>query len=578
VSLIAAFILFAIAMMFWKTAFFFVGRVIGLYMAMIFAPFAVLTKGNMPLVGGISELSWTKWLSDLTKYALLAPIFVFFLYVIYSFLETDFIKVYADKVGTTFFETVVYISIPMIIVYFMIRAGVGIAQKYAGDMGKAVQGFAQKAAGLAGGAALGGVGLIGGRVLGAAATSLNTSKAGEWLRDKSTSTGLGGWLARRSVSTLNTTEKASFDFRKSGMGQKLFKEMGVDTDQKALSSLSGMGLGLGTQNTAGGYQGQIERYQKKEEAESKLLESKQSQGDIDAFNEKNKKEYQSKVDKIIEDEMNAAHGKANVDDWKKNDPKKYEQERQTVMMSPGIQSTIQAIKKPEEKKSVQEMNAERKDAYAENLKKGTMMDDFLGEDSLVGAMAGAGIRTNAKKKAAKKITESAKIEKDLTEINSTLKNGFREVVAIEKLRDTSLWKTSLNETERTALMRGEKIKFINSAGVEVEGGFYDYVKDKDAALAGVVDIDVTSAENNKDKKKEVLDQIKARQQFKFDFKKLNEEIKIAEQKYAATPDDTTWEAVVALKNKRVTLKNEQKKWQDLDKYIDEQKKKLEGKE
>ncbi len=578
VSLIAAVILFAVAMMFWKTAFFFLGRVIGLYMAMIFAPFAFLGRGGVPLVSGIKELSWNNWWSDLTKYATLAPIFVFFLYVIYSLLETDFIKVYQDRVGTNFFETVVYIAIPMLIVYFMIKQGVGLAESYAGKFGTMVQNYAQKATGLVGGAALGAGALMGGRVIGGMATSLNKSKAGEWLRDKGKSSGMGGWLARRSISTLNATEKSSFDARKTQLGSTLFKEMGINTDQKALSALSGMGLGLGTSSTAGGYHGQIERYQKKQEAESKLLESKQSQGDIDAYNEKVKKEYQSKVDAIVEEKMVKAYGKAQVDKWKTNDKDRYEQERMSILKMDVTQTAIAAIEKPQEKKSVQEMNAERRDKFAENLKKGDALGDFLGEDSLIGAMVGVNTRREANKKAAKKITESAKIEKDLTEINQTLKDGFREVVAMEKLKNDRLWTTSLTADQRKSLLRGEKIEFIDSTGKKVNGGFYDFVKDRDINTAKALDVDVTAAENDKDRKKEILEQIKARQQFKFDFKELNKEIKDAEDTYANTPNPQNLKKLTDLKAKRVKLKNEQKKWQDLDKYIEEQKKKLEGKE
>jgi hypothetical protein len=580
VSLIAAMILFAIAMMFWKTAFFFLGRVIGLYMAMIFAPFAFLSYGNVPLVNKIKKLSWQNWSGDLVKYATLAPIFVFFLYVIYSFIDTDFMK-FGQVTGATsamsFFETVVYIAIPMLIVYFMVNQGVKLAEEYAGDFGKQVQGFAQKATGFVGGAAMGAAGVAGGRVIGGLATSLNKSKAGEWLRDKGKSTGLGGWVARRSLSTINATEKSSFDMRKTQLGQRLFKEMNVNPDQKSLSALSGMGLGVGTQNTAGGYIGQVERIQKKNEAEAKLLESKQSQGEIDAYNEKIKKEYQSKVDTIIEEQMNTVHTKTVVDNWKKNDPDRYEVERQIILTDPAVQTTIDTIAKPVEKKSVQERNASRKEAFADNLKKGTILDNFLGEDSLIGAALGANVRMEGARKAAKKISESAKIEKDLTEINETLKSGFREIVAMETLRNHPLWQ-SLTADERQSLMKGEKIKFTNSAGQDVEGGFYDYVKDRDPATAKAVDIDVTTAENDKDKKKEILDQIKARQQFKFDFKTLNTKIKQAEEDYAISPTQINYEKMLKLKEERVKLKNEQKKWQDLDKYIEEQKKKLEGKE
>jgi hypothetical protein len=545
---------------------------------MIFSPFAFLARDGVPIVGNIKKLSWNTWLGDLIKYATLAPIFVFFLYVIYSFLETDFLKVYQDRIGTNFFETVVYIAIPMLIVYFMINQGVKIAEEYAGDFGKQVQGFAQKATGFVGGVALGGAGLVGGRVIGGLATSLNKSKAGEWLRDKGKSTGMGGWLARRSINTLNSAEKTSFDVRKTGLGQKLFKEMGVDTDQKALSALSGVGLGFGTSSTAGGYQGQVERYQKKQEAESKLLESKQNQGDIDAYNEKQRKEYQDKVEAVIEEKMNTAYGKTQVANWKANNPQRYEQERQTILKMQVTQTAINSIEKPQEKRSVQEMNAERKDKFAENLKKGGALDNFLGEDSLIGAAFGANTRLAANKKAAKKVSESAKIEKDLTEINSTLKDGFRELVAMDKLKNDRLWTTNLTATQRTALMRGEKITFTNRAGQQVEGGFYDYVKDQAPSTAGAIDIEVGSAENNKDKKKELLDQIKTRQQFKFDFKTLNNDIKQKEQDYANNPNQTNLDALNKLKAQRVKMKNEQKKWQDLDKYIEEQKKKLEGKE
>lgn len=236
VSLIAAFILFGVAMMFWKTAFFFVGRVIGLYMAMIFAPFAVLTKGNMPLVGGIKELSWSKWLSDLTKYALLAPIFVFFLYVIYSFLETDFIKVYADKVGTSFFETIVYIAIPMIIVYFMIKAGVKIAEDYAGEMGKAVQGFVDKTIGGVGGVIGGGVGLgagaaafLGRNVVGRGVKMATKTKWGSSIQTRLAANADKSKLARWGNQFINKTQTGSFDVRNAGIkiGNKEFTAGGT---------------------------------------------------------------------------------------------------------------------------------------------------------------------------------------------------------------------------------------------------------------------------------------------------------------------------------------------------------------
>lgn len=258
VSLIAALILFAIAMMFWKTAFFFLGRVIGLYMAMIFSPFAFLARDGVPIVGSIKKLSWNSWLGDLTKYATLAPIFVFFLYVIYSFLETDFLKVYQEKIGTNFFETVVYIAIPMLIVYFMINQGVKIAEEYAGDFGKGVQNAFQKATGFVGGAALGvatgGVALAGRNVLGRVGTKIADSQG---LRDAMSKGGIRGWLAEKTLKMGGGMSTATYDARNTTAAKKFQAQAGVNLDNKLVRM-----TGTGTDKTQGGYKEAVNRNEK----------------------------------------------------------------------------------------------------------------------------------------------------------------------------------------------------------------------------------------------------------------------------------------------------------------------------
>lgn len=284
VSFIAAAILFAIAMMFWKTAFFFLGRVIGLYVAMIFAPFAFLSR-EMPLIGGIKQLSWGDWLSDLTKYAMLAPIFVFFLYIIYSLIESDFIKVFKVDIGSSFFETVIFIAIPMLIVYFMIKQGVGIAENYAGEIGKKVQGWVDKTVGGIGGVVGGGVGLAAG---GAAFFGRNT--LGRGVRAVTNKTDWGkNWqkwaasnadtnaFARLNNKFINRTQTGSFDARNLGVkigkteytaGGTLGKSIGLLGGGKLVDKLSGnMGLGqdkaLGKSGKAGGVKKLAEEREKK---------------------------------------------------------------------------------------------------------------------------------------------------------------------------------------------------------------------------------------------------------------------------------------------------------------------------
>ncbi|MBP6904756.1 MAG: hypothetical protein KBB91_01720 [Candidatus Pacebacteria bacterium] len=260
VTLISALIMVGIAMMFWKTAFMFLGRVIGLYVAMIFAPFAVLTKGNMPIVGNIKELSWTKWLQDLTNYAILAPIFIFFLYIIYSFLNTDFLKATKDSIGNeSFFTNVISVTVPMLIIYFMIQQGVGIAKKYAGTIGEMVQAGAMKVVGAgvglaAGGAAFAGRNIIG-RGLGALGSQkvtyknekgedVETTRAAQWAANANNS-----FFARKWNNTYSATQTSSFDAR--NVGGLAGKAGGMLGGKLGLSDTLSGSLGLGADKALG---------------------------------------------------------------------------------------------------------------------------------------------------------------------------------------------------------------------------------------------------------------------------------------------------------------------------------------
>jgi len=325
VSLIAAFILFAVAMMFWKTAFFFVGRVIGLYMAMIFAPFAVLSRGGMPLIGNFDKISWSNWADDLIKYATLAPIFVFFLYVIYSFLETDFIKVYAGKVGTSFFETVVYIAIPMIIVYFMIKQGVSIAERYAGDIGKGVSKFVNSATGLVGGAALGiatgGAAFLGRNAIGRGlrlignggkrtdAEGVETTRAVRWAANANNS-----WFTRQGSNMYSKTQTGSWDARNTKLGnltQKAGGLLGAQMGTKFADNVSGSIYGLGKDSGKGGVV-EVNKYLAKRKQE--LFEAKIDMSHLSDDEAKNAA-TKYKYDQIKK------YGEANWEEHVTSDPK-----------------------------------------------------------------------------------------------------------------------------------------------------------------------------------------------------------------------------------------------------------------
>lgn len=375
VSLIGALILFAVAMMFWKTAFMFLGRVIGLYLSMIFAPFAILGREKMPIVGDIKMLSWSDWSKDLIKYVLLAPVFVLFLYIIYSFIQSGFMKIVLNKdTSGNFFETVIYISVPMLIVYFMIGQGVKIAEKYAGMMGEMIQN--KIVGGVVGatvaGIASGGLASVARGTLGRAGSALAKS---ETLRRWS---GGNTWLGRKvgdvGIKLGEKGSNASFDIRNTGA----LKELGITG--KEYSPITKL-TRTTTDNTKGGVVGSIDR---KEKRGYERMKTFQITGDMAVDRDKKTKKWED--DNI----------KTDLDNWKlanpalANDSFSVEQEKQRLI---GIAS-IPGNKRPESSK---EINLKRNKDYGTRMKRGNLASRIGGNiasalgttTGTVGAIAGS---------------------------------------------------------------------------------------------------------------------------------------------------------------------------------------------
>ena len=270
VTLIAIMISFSVAVMFWKTAFIFIGRVVGLYVAMIFSPFAFLSRGKLPLVSSIPSINYSAWWKDLTQYALLAPIFVFFLYIINAFLNVEFFtKVGLDQNGQGFFGSVMYVLIPMLIIYGLVTKGVDVAKRFSGSLGEMAQKFGTGAAGVVGGAAIGvasgGLAFAGTRAAGM--LRLSETKRAELLESKSRG-GLSGRLASLRLGLNDRAQSGSFDIRKSSAFSgvnNLAGKLGV----KLKDDVSGR-INLGSDETKGGIKG-VEKREK--EALKKKIES-----------------------------------------------------------------------------------------------------------------------------------------------------------------------------------------------------------------------------------------------------------------------------------------------------------------
>jgi len=260
VSLVAAIIMALIGVMFFKVMFMFVGRVMGLYIAMIFSPFAFLTMngaGGKVISNKIELFQWSTWSRDLFNYAMLAPVFVFFLYIVYSFLETDLVKEIGLKDETGgFFGTVLLIAIPMLIIYFLIDTGAKLAKTYAGAMGNFVQDKISGAVGGIGGLVGGGIGLAAG------AGALLGTGVGARLGRAAGKTQLGDWAAKNADSnraarffnnTLSKTQTGSWDFRNTKLNKLTNQGLSKATGGKLnINDSLPTRLGFGSKTFEGG--------------------------------------------------------------------------------------------------------------------------------------------------------------------------------------------------------------------------------------------------------------------------------------------------------------------------------------
>lgn len=140
-------------MVFLSVGLIFVARVIGLWLAMIIVPFAFFSY-TVPYMQDMEMVGWKKWWPETLKLAFLAPVFIFFLYLILQFLEKGLgIMDASNKTGLDF---VVAIVVPFAFIMVLLWKAKDIAKKMSGTMGQSITNGVAAAGGLAlGGAALG---------------------------------------------------------------------------------------------------------------------------------------------------------------------------------------------------------------------------------------------------------------------------------------------------------------------------------------------------------------------------------------------------------------------------------------
>lgn len=264
--------------MFISVAMFFVGRVAGLWMAMIFSPLAFVSHA-MPFP--IPEFGFQKWLSSLMKLAFMAPIFAFFLYVIILF--GNFLGEIQYDIGnsTNWLDKLMKTIIPFVLIFILLRQAKKLAKDYSGEMGEAFSKAGAAVGGLALGAAAGGAAIFGTRVVGKYAANRVSGAAGERLRERATKKGVSGWVAKQQLKALNYGSKANYDLRQSKLGEQINKQ-GLNTNTASY-------VGLGVQK--GGYQGIIDRKADKLEKEKELYKTQMSDAQVQAWSREERARY-----------------------------------------------------------------------------------------------------------------------------------------------------------------------------------------------------------------------------------------------------------------------------------------------
>ena len=129
-------------------------RVVGLWIAMILSPFVFFTY-TVPSLKDMKMVGWTKWWPETLKLAFLAPIFIFFMYLIIAFLEKGLSLVKANQT-TDGMSFVISIIVPFVFIMILLMKAKDIAKDMSGELGQSITNGVKAIGGIAlGGAALG---------------------------------------------------------------------------------------------------------------------------------------------------------------------------------------------------------------------------------------------------------------------------------------------------------------------------------------------------------------------------------------------------------------------------------------
>jgi hypothetical protein len=337
VILIAVSIMIFAAWAFFWAGLAFLSRMIELWLLIIFSPFAFMSS-TVPFLSSIEYIGWGAWFKRLLKVSFMAPIFMFFMYLIFLLLGANLFGGMVTSTNGGMVQSLLAILIPALCICILLVKATDFAKKGSGILGEKLMQGAKIVGGLALGAATGGASMLGSGVIGGIASQ---AAGNENLKEAAKEKGIKGFSARMALKTADYGSKASFDLRKApGIGS-LAKSAGLN-----LNSSSAIGLGP----KEGGYKGRVERQEKKLKEESELQKTGKTDTQVKEWSKVEGYKYDAKMNEA----RNKEGDKFNEDEFKKKNGER-----------------------PAEYATADALNTSRMKAYQSNL----------GQSGLLGTMA-----------------------------------------------------------------------------------------------------------------------------------------------------------------------------------------------
>src|SRR3989344_2134160 len=298
ITLIAAALMIYAAYAFFIAGISFMGRMIELFVLIIFSPFAFMSF-SIPELEKIGYLGWTAWKDRLLTTAFMAPIFMFFMYFIFRMIQA---KIFANLTTNNggALQTILFVIIPALVILSLLMKATEFAKKGGGQFAAVVTSGAKIISGVALGAATGGAALAGTALIGGAGGSTanklasGANRFGAWSEKKFGTSFGANKLASGLTSVGAYAQKSSFDIR------------GIKIGGKSLASVTGIPMGEAKQ---GGYTQRRKEQVEKRMKRAELLNVREDEGLKQALNKTegdlqellatNAREIES-VDKLIE--------------------------------------------------------------------------------------------------------------------------------------------------------------------------------------------------------------------------------------------------------------------------------------